>query len=700
MAKTVLGNLQIRLTAITADFTKGINSTFPQLRKFQRVLQTDVTRALQNAAGSLVGGFLKGIASIPSLIGSAITFVLRLAKTIGVTLVGAASAAGVALLYLAKTSAASIDALRKQALSIDSSVESLSILKFAAGEADVELNTLTNAAFKLTRGIAEAARGSGNAKKALDALGLSAIELLQLKPADQFIQVSQALSKVANASERARIGTLLFGKGAKELFPFFAENLAESAKWAGILNAKISDFDAAQIDAAGDSVGRLKAAFTGVGNYLAAGLAPIITGLSNRMLQFIVDSGGVAAIVERVATALTSRAVNLINTVGDGMAKLRQFVGDKGFTAESTPSAAVDSAIGGMAKLLRITSYLEDAFRGAWNTFQYLAGGAIQIALAGIDAIIAGLNKIPGVDIDASLLRGTMEEIVKIGAENATAAQDAWNRLFFLEVQEKYKGVIRFIEQQQAPLTTALTSAVEVAHDGWVRLESAAQNLTADGLQALLDNLKQIAPVTTGAANNLASLGQRASDWFDMIRGEGPSDRINQLTESLKNVKDKSDTFADEMTRIWARTSDSISDSLASAFFDGENALKSLLNVALDVAKQIFSAFLNKSIISPIISAFTSGFGGFGAASTAAMPVAASGFSMPAAGMQTFGAQPAQAGDVINIHFHQPVGSEDAIMEAVDRGLRKGKNQKYIGDVAEVRVSKKNARSPRFAFGS
>ncbi|MDA7514318.1 hypothetical protein N8508_00855 [bacterium] len=104
-----------------------------------------------------------------------------------------------------------IDELGKTAQGIGASTEFLSGLEFIAqGVSGLSEGGATKGIEKMTRRLAEAANGTGEAKVALDMLGVSIDELKGKTPEEQFRILSRAMDKVTDTSERLLIATKLF----------------------------------------------------------------------------------------------------------------------------------------------------------------------------------------------------------------------------------------------------------------------------------------------------------------------------------------------------------------------------------------------------------------------------------------------------------------------------------------------------------
>jgi len=659
------------------------------LRKFSRVMNTDVLKGATKLSGFLAGNLAGAILNIPRFVGKAILSLGKLALVLGTSLVAAATAAGGALLFLAERSAEAIDAMRVQAVKLGISTKFFGTLAIAADGAGVSMDTATAAITKVTRAVSDAAIKGGPAADALKEIGLSAYQLIRLSPDQQFLKIAEAMGGVANQSDKIRIAVALFGKAGAEILPLFSENMQEASKWAKILNVEVSDFDAAQIDAAGDNVGLLKKAFEGVGNYIATNLAPIITGVTDEILNFIVVQGGVAAIVERVMIGAAAIAVESLNRIGEAAQNAASFAGGLGLDSNS-PKNAIEAASSGLADLTRGIFYLGRLFTAVWATFKTAAYASLIGAVGLVKLLIDAANKLPLVNIDTTGINAAVDEISKDLEDAANDASIAWFDVFggadFYRTTENAAQAVQGVGNKVAEIADTGVKFVAVGFDDWAKLLA---NLGLKDIEAILDRISRKVDETTSKITS-----DTAASYFNRIRGDGPSDKIFNITD--KTVKQQ-ETFADEMTRIWARTADSISDSLASALLNGENAFKSLANVAKSVAEQILSAFINKAFISPIIGAITGEGGGggilsiFGRSSSGVAPSSSlSGIASSMSGASS-DAPPVQIvfkGDVY--------GMEDFNKKVKEGVLR---SRKEIEQMADSRISSNFARKPAYAVG-
>lgn len=109
--------------------------------------------------------------------------------------------------------------------------EALQAYTFIAGQANVSQQTLTLGWQRMTRRVAEASQGLGEAQTALKELGLDAKALNQLSPDKQFEEIAEALSKVPNQANKVRLAFKLFDSEGVSLIQTMDGGKAALERW-------------------------------------------------------------------------------------------------------------------------------------------------------------------------------------------------------------------------------------------------------------------------------------------------------------------------------------------------------------------------------------------------------------------------------------------------------------------------------------
>lgn len=169
------------------QFTGGVSKLTGSLKKVE---------SQYNATGDRINNITKRIGRSAANIGK----VLAAGVGVGFTAIGAR------LVSLS----GDIDRLAKTSRKLGIDVGPLQRLEHAAKLSGVQVNQLESGLQRMVRRVSEAARGTGEAQGAIDELGLSAKELNQLSPDEQFLAIAQALSEVPNQADRVRLAFKLF----------------------------------------------------------------------------------------------------------------------------------------------------------------------------------------------------------------------------------------------------------------------------------------------------------------------------------------------------------------------------------------------------------------------------------------------------------------------------------------------------------
>ena len=331
--------------------------------------------------GADVSNFESGIAS------AARTFkqfssdaVKRMRKVINHTakMGAAATAAGAAMtaaLYVKQSKV--IDSLAKTADALGVTTEALQAMNHLAELNGVSAESMSKGLRRMEVNLGMAARQGGNAKKALDDIGISIHDVIKMRPDDQLQALASAISNVSNQSLKASIATDLFGRDGvamlKVLNQVQKDGIQPTIKMLEEYGIAISRIDAAQVEAANDSFFEAQRILEGLGNTLTVELAPYVQEIADRFKALAKESGG----------------------FGDEM------------------SSGIRTAIRFGAKLADVLHGLKVVFKGVelvGTGFSAAVISAFELVMKGISVfadsainkinmIITGMNKLPGVSI-------------------------------------------------------------------------------------------------------------------------------------------------------------------------------------------------------------------------------------------------------------------------------------------------------------
>ena len=233
-------------------------------------------------------------------------------NTVGKAMSGVA-AGGIAAMAIAfaKTSG-DIDKLAKTASKLGVLPEKLRELQYSGELTGVSVNTLDMGLQRMTRRVAEAAHGTGEAVKALKELGLSAKDLNDLSPDEQMSRIADAMQNVAGQSDKVRLSMKLFDSEGVALVNTLAggsEGLKAMAEEAQMLGITLNNVQTAGVEAANDAITKSNLAMSGYTTQLTAHLAPAVEAYANQLTGVVIGTEGVGEASEIMAE-------NIINSLG------------------------------------------------------------------------------------------------------------------------------------------------------------------------------------------------------------------------------------------------------------------------------------------------------------------------------------------------------------------------------------------------
>lgn len=211
---------------------------------------------------------------------------VQMSAAMGAAVAGAAAALGA----MVKSSINLGDELGKLSQKVGVSAENLSILKYQAGQANVEFSTLQTGLTRFNRVASEASAGSQKQAAAFAAMGISLRDIDgRLKSTDRLMQeVAQSFAGYRDGATKTALAIELFGRAGADMIPMLNEGAAgfdaarAEAEAYGIV---VSNEAARASEEFNSNLGRLKASAQGFGNQLMHELIPALTALSGHMAE-------------------------------------------------------------------------------------------------------------------------------------------------------------------------------------------------------------------------------------------------------------------------------------------------------------------------------------------------------------------------------------------------------------------------------
>lgn len=263
-------------------------------------------------------GLAKGSDSVSAFSAKSVTQLRNVASQ-AVKVGAAATAAGAAILAgLYVKGSKAIDAQAKLARSMDGTIDGLRALTIAAENAGLSQQEMEGNLLRMNRRLGEMARtGGGPAAAALNRLGLSAQELLQLPLEQRVAVVSEEISKLGTGAEMASVAFSIFGDAGIKMVPMLKDGgaaIREAAEQVRAFGLSVSEVDAAKIEMANNAMSTIGMATDGLIQQFTVELAPIIKAVSDRF----VDAAGAAGGFGGASTVALNNVVNAAGFVLDG----------------------------------------------------------------------------------------------------------------------------------------------------------------------------------------------------------------------------------------------------------------------------------------------------------------------------------------------------------------------------------------------
>ena len=270
---------------------------------------------------------------------------------------------------------ASIDAADqagKLAMRLGTTSEAISELAYVANLSGVNVNAMNMGLQRMTRRVAEAAGGTGEATKALKELNISAVALNKLAPEKQFEVLSEAINNLKNDSDKVRLSMKLFDSEGVALIQTMgdgARGIRAMREEARKMGASISTEASNSAAAFNDEMLRLNTRMDGITRVAAIGFARAFVDIGDAILgadEKIEDFNDSTDDIERVLKAITVIGVGsaaTVATLGEALAGVGivlSEIGKGNFSNISSELDIVDERINGIDE--RFSKFLEKLY--------------------------------------------------------------------------------------------------------------------------------------------------------------------------------------------------------------------------------------------------------------------------------------------------------------------------------------------------
>jgi hypothetical protein len=223
--------------------------------------------------------------------------------------------------FLLKSTLSTLDAVSKLSRRLGITTEALLGLRHAGELAGISVQAMDKALETFTRRMGEVKAGSGEAKRGLEALGLSAERMIAMTPDKALLVIADRIETLGTQAEKAAAAYFLFGRAGAQMLNLFEQGAAgieKAQKQAEKLGITLAGYDLTQIEAANDAVLSLKKSFSSLFQVLTIKIAPTIERLAVIMTKnrevlisiigkfaiFVASAAAIAVAIKVVAVAV------------------------------------------------------------------------------------------------------------------------------------------------------------------------------------------------------------------------------------------------------------------------------------------------------------------------------------------------------------------------------------------------------------
>lgn len=387
-------------------------------------------------------------------------------KKVGIVAAAAATAAGVAMAALGRSSSQTIDNFAKMARTVNTSVGSLQVLARAGELSGVAMEQAEVGVKDFFRRLSQAAAtGAGPAVDALKALNLTVEELNDLPMDERIALVNKRLKELVPAAQQAAVAGALFGEEASLLLTRLdASVIAEARAELEAFGAIVSDIDAAQIERTNDAMSQIGLVMEGFGNRIAVSVAPALERMSDHFADSAKKGGSFYAMTEVVSVGLSS-LIKWIHATGVGISYIPS-IAVEAFGRVNSALGALRLWFESMAGQIQYSwSQAMISLRTEWmELLQDMEATSIGSKIPGLtESINTMSDSIGAARKEAQKLAGAMvtdAAAADLAWDNATARMETVNALI-AEIKDIFAETGTTAEETGAKVTAAVTGAVQ-----------------------------------------------------------------------------------------------------------------------------------------------------------------------------------------------------------------------------------------------
>jgi len=418
---------------------------------------------------------------------------------------GLAGAAGFGALIKVTADAAHQSMVYSRAT--NTAIQEMTSLQYAFKTVNIEADKTGDILKDMTEKIGDAfANGGGEAKEVLDRLNLDLEYMANLSPDQQLLRVASALDKVGTQSEKVQIMESL-ASDASLLLPLLennAEGLRRLRDEAITSGNAIGNIDAAQMEAANQSMIRAKGIVTGIATQLTVKLAPYLEYTANWFLENARQAGGVGEMVNSAMDSATT-AIGYVITALDYMQIGWEVIKLGVVTFATVALKSLDAVIEPIRTVNQLLGIDQPA---AFHVLTAMVGDFEQAAIDGQANL---LNMISSVGQNAEAAKGALKDVKQAAEEVATiqVQQSGDDNSAAVEAAATRMAEIKAAELEQINMANALAVAGEQAYQQEL-IETAKQAVAAK-VEVIGDMMSSLSTLMSAKSKSLFKIGKASA---------------------------------------------------------------------------------------------------------------------------------------------------------------------------------------------
>jgi hypothetical protein len=519
-------------------------------------------------------------------------------------LAGIATAAAAAATAMVQSQRKTLDELAKTSDALGIQQEQLQGLQFLAKLTGTSAEQLSTNLERMQRRLGEVARQGGAAERALDDIGVSVQDIINLKPDEQLQVLANALGEVENQAVKASIANDLFGRDGARMLKLLQEleskGLQPTIEQLERMGVLLSRTDTFQIEQMNDALAEARERSKSFAQQFTLGVSGAVTALAR---MYSTTENGITDVAERIE--------ELFDDIIEGAIKVAANVR------------------GAFDRILPV-------IQGMWDSFQELPAWAKEMGILGVLVFgKAGLAVILGIHAaDKALeslekrLRGqTIRDFIKddiIGAEGMAAEGGGFSIIRALlpnpkeDVEDYEKEWLKEFRETRARISRERAEFVEPDTGGLFDFEVGEAGKAADELGRQLQRVANSTRTQVERIREEMALVQRAIDenitqpFIDA--GTTADEVMERLQERLKELENSGSQNLGQLAEFGAQAARNIQSSFANFLFDPfQEGLKGMLKGFIDTVRRMMAEAAAAQILQSM-------FGGFAASTN---PIAA-----------------------------------------------------------------------------